>query len=46
MSEKDFKLNEDKLKSELEYQKNLNRLYESLIKMMIKILIDTAAERR
>ncbi len=49
MNEKDFKLIEDNLKSALEYQKNLNQqimgrldAYESIVKMMLKILIDAA----
>lgn len=53
MNEKDFKLIEANLKSALEYQKNLNQQimgrldsYESIIKMMLKILIDSATERR
>lgn len=53
MNEKDFKLIEDNLKSALEYQKDLNQqimgrldIYESIIKMMLKILIDAATEKR
>ena len=53
MTEKDFKLIEDNLKSALEYEKYLNKQmmgrldsYESIIKMMIKILVDAATDRR
>lgn len=53
MTEKEFKLIEDNLKSALEYEKNLNQQimgrldsYESIIKMMVKALIDVATDRR
>lgn len=53
MTDEDFKVIEDNLKSALEYERNLNRqimcrldVYESIVKMMLKILIDTATERR
>ena len=53
MTEKDCKLIEDNLKSALEYEKNLNQQLmgrldscESIIKMMVKALIDVATDRR
>lgn len=53
MNEKDFKLIENNLKSALEYQKNLNQqimgrldAYESIVKMMMKALIDVATKRQ
>lgn len=53
MNEKDFKLIEDNLKNALEYEKNLNQqimgrldTYQNIIRMMLKILIDAATERR
>ncbi len=53
MNEKDFKLIEDNLKNSLEYQKNLNQqiigrldVYESIVKMMMKALIDVATKRQ
>ena len=53
MNEKDFKLIEDNLKNALEYEKNLNQqimgrldAYQNIIRMMLKILIDAATERR
>jgi hypothetical protein len=53
MNEKDFKLIEDNLKSALEYQKNLNQqimgrldAYENIVRMILRILIDAATERR
>ena len=53
MNEKDFKLIEENLKSALEYQQNLNQqimgrldAYESIVRMMLKILIDFATERK
>lgn len=53
MNEKDFKLIENNLKDALEYQKNLNQqimgrldAHESIVRMMLKILIDAATERR
>lgn len=53
MTEKDFKLIEDNLKSALEYERDLNQqmmgrldIYERIIKMMLKTLIDAATERR
>ena len=52
MTEKDFKLIEDNLKSALEHEKNLNRqimgrldTYESIVRMTLKILIDAATDR-
>ena len=53
MNEKDFKLIEDNLKNALEHEKNLNQqitgrldVYESIVRMTLKILIDAATERR
>ena len=53
MDEKDFKLIKDNLTSALEYQKNLNQqimgrldVYESIVKMMMKALIDVATKRQ
>lgn len=53
MTEKEFKLIEDNLKSALEYEKNLNQqimgrldAYESIVRMTLKILIDAATDRR
>ena len=53
MNEKDFKLIEENLKSALEFQRNLNQqimgrldAYESIVKMMLRILIDAATEKR
>lgn len=53
MNEKDFKLIEDNLKNALEYQENLNQqmmgridVYERIVRMMLKTLIDAATERR
>ena len=53
MNEKDFKLIEDNLTSALEYQRNLNQqimgrldAYESMVKIMLRALIDIATEKR
>ena len=53
MNEKDFKLIEDNLTSALEYQRNLNQqimgrldAYESIVKIMLRALIDIATEKR
>lgn len=53
MTEEEFKLIKDNLKSALEYEKNLNQQmmgrldsYESIIKMMVKALIDAATDGR
>ena len=53
MNEKDFKQIEDNLKNALEYEKSLNQqimgrvsAYETVIKLMVKLLIDAATERR
>jgi len=53
MEEKDSKLIEENLKSALEYQRNLNQqimgrldAYESIVKIMLRTLIDAATERR
>ena len=53
MNEKDFKLIEENLKSALEFQRNLNQqimgrldAYESIVKMMLRILIDAATAKR
>lgn len=53
MDEKDFKLIEDNLKSALEYEQKLNQqlmgridIYERIVKMMLKTVIDAATDRR
>lgn len=53
MTDADFKMIEDNLKSALEYERDLNQqmmgrldIYERIIKMMLKTLIDAATERR
>lgn len=53
MNDKDFKLIERNLKNALEYERKLNQqitgrldAYEGIIKIMLKMLIDSLTERR